>query len=170
QQNQDNQNIDLNYISPQRNTSHKLSSPHPQQHSVSPSLEETLAILRTIPPGNPREYKERESEPKQPKLQQYAGLKGVIERFHEIMTNVSTQSITLAMLTITNNVNNKPGEIGSPHTTHPEQEIRNPNTSQPKVQPPLITKPPELGQVKGKVVVPKQKTQQVNEHDTRSRT
>ncbi|KAA6381955.1 MAG: hypothetical protein EZS28_022516 [Streblomastix strix] len=85
QQDQDNQNIDLNYISPQRNTSHKLSSPHPQQHSISPSLEETLAILRTIPPGNPREYKERESEPKQPKLQQYAGLKGVIERFHEIM-------------------------------------------------------------------------------------
>ncbi|KAA6358019.1 MAG: hypothetical protein EZS28_046453, partial [Streblomastix strix] len=69
-----------------------------------------------------------------------------------------------------NRVNNKPGEIGSPHTSHPEQEVRNPNTSQPKVQPPLITKPPELGQVKGKVVVPKQKIQQVNEHDTRSKT
>ncbi|KAA6368721.1 MAG: hypothetical protein EZS28_035753, partial [Streblomastix strix] len=68
------------------------------------------------------------------------------------------------------NGNNKPGEIGSPHTTHPEQELRNPNTSQTKVQPPLINKPPELGQVKGKVVVLKQKTQQVNEHDTRSRT
>ncbi|KAA6384552.1 MAG: hypothetical protein EZS28_019923 [Streblomastix strix] len=67
-------------------------------------------------------------------------------------------------------VNNKPGEIGSPHTTHPEQELINSNTSQPKVQPPLITTPPELGQVKGKVVVLKQKTQQVNEHDTRSRT
>ncbi|KAA6363436.1 MAG: hypothetical protein EZS28_041038 [Streblomastix strix] len=53
QQDQDNQNIDLNYISPQHNTSHKLSSPHPQQHSASPSLEETLAILRTISPGNP---------------------------------------------------------------------------------------------------------------------
>ncbi|KAA6361972.1 MAG: hypothetical protein EZS28_042502 [Streblomastix strix] len=37
-------------------------------------------------------------------------------------------------------------------------------------QPPLITKPPELDQVKGKVVVPKQKIQQVNEHDTRSKT
>ncbi|KAA6388234.1 MAG: hypothetical protein EZS28_016242 [Streblomastix strix] len=85
-------------------------------------------------------------------------------------TKTIRQSITLAMKTITNNVNNKLGEIGSPHTTHPEQEIRNPNTSQPKVQPPLITKPPELGQVKGKVVVPKQKTQQVNEHDTRSRS
>ncbi|KAA6369380.1 MAG: hypothetical protein EZS28_035092, partial [Streblomastix strix] len=85
QQVQDNQNLDLNYISPQHNTSHKLSSPHPQQHSVSPSLEETLAILRTISPGNPREYKEKEPEPKQPKLQQYAGLLGVIERVHEIM-------------------------------------------------------------------------------------
>ncbi|KAA6374161.1 MAG: hypothetical protein EZS28_030308, partial [Streblomastix strix] len=67
-------------------------------------------------------------------------------------------------------VNNKPGEIGPPHKTHSEQELRNPNTSQPKGQRPLITTPPELGQVKGKVVVPKQKTQQVNEHDTRSRT
>ncbi|KAA6369155.1 MAG: hypothetical protein EZS28_035319, partial [Streblomastix strix] len=66
--------------------------------------------------------------------------------------------------------NNKPGEIGSPHTTHLEQELRNPNTLQPKVQPPLINIPPELGQVKGKVVVPKQKIQQVNEHDTRSKT
>ncbi|KAA6386639.1 MAG: hypothetical protein EZS28_017832 [Streblomastix strix] len=67
-------------------------------------------------------------------------------------------------------VNNKPGEIGSPHTTHPEQEIGNSNTAQPKVQPPLITKPPEFGQVKGKVVELKQKIQQPNEHDTRSRT
>ncbi|KAA6393983.1 MAG: hypothetical protein EZS28_010497 [Streblomastix strix] len=67
-------------------------------------------------------------------------------------------------------VNNKPGEIGSPHTTHPEQELRNSNTSHPKVQPLLITTPPELGQIKGKVVVLKQKTQQVNELDIRSRT
>ncbi|KAA6356709.1 MAG: hypothetical protein EZS28_047763 [Streblomastix strix] len=85
QDNQTNPNIDLNHISPQHKTSHKLSSPHPQQHSASPLLEETLSILRTISPGYPRGYKEKKSEPKQPKLQQYAGLMGVIERFHEIM-------------------------------------------------------------------------------------
>ncbi|KAA6371467.1 MAG: hypothetical protein EZS28_033007 [Streblomastix strix] len=83
--NQTNPNIDLNYISPQHNTSHKLSQPHPQQHSAQPSLEETLAILRTISPGDPRGYKEKEPELKQPKLQQYAGQMGIIERFHEIM-------------------------------------------------------------------------------------
>ncbi|KAA6379917.1 MAG: putative reverse transcriptase, partial [Streblomastix strix] len=85
QDNQTNPNTDLIHISPQHNISHKLSTPHPQQHSASPSLEETLAILRTISPGDPQGYKERESEPKQLKLQQYAGLMGVIERFHEIM-------------------------------------------------------------------------------------
>ncbi|KAA6364815.1 MAG: hypothetical protein EZS28_039657 [Streblomastix strix] len=85
QDNQINPNLDLNYISTQHITSHKLSSPHPQQHSASLSLEETLAILRTISPGDPRGYKEREPEPIQPKLQQYAGLMDVIERFHEIM-------------------------------------------------------------------------------------
>ncbi|KAA6384551.1 MAG: hypothetical protein EZS28_019922 [Streblomastix strix] len=53
QDNQTNPNIDLNHINPLHYTSHKLSSPHPQQHSASPSLEETLAILRTISPGNP---------------------------------------------------------------------------------------------------------------------
>ncbi|KAA6364246.1 MAG: hypothetical protein EZS28_040225, partial [Streblomastix strix] len=56
------------------------------------------------------------------------------------------------------------------HTTHSEQKLRNPNTSQPKGQPPLITTPPELGQVKVKVVVLKQKIQQPNEHETRSKT
>ncbi|KAA6360528.1 MAG: hypothetical protein EZS28_043947, partial [Streblomastix strix] len=49
-------------------------------------------------------------------------------------------------------------------------ESRNPNTSQPKGQPPLITTPPEVGYVKGKVVVLKQKIQQPNEHETRSKT
>ncbi|KAA6365346.1 MAG: hypothetical protein EZS28_039127, partial [Streblomastix strix] len=67
------------------NTPHKPSSPHPQQYSSQPPLEETLAILRTISPGDPRGYKEKELEPKQQKLQQYAGLMDVIERFHEIM-------------------------------------------------------------------------------------
>ncbi|KAA6372960.1 MAG: hypothetical protein EZS28_031514 [Streblomastix strix] len=66
-------------------------------------------------------------------------------------------------------VNNKPGEIGSPHTTHSEQELRNQNISLPKCQPPLIITPPELGQVKGKVVVPRQKMQPTNDHDTRSK-
>ncbi|KAA6383124.1 MAG: hypothetical protein EZS28_021351 [Streblomastix strix] len=85
QDNQANQNIDLNHISPQHNTSHKPSSPHPQQHSQSPSLEEALQILRTISPGDPRGYKEKEPDPKYPKFKQYAGLMGVIGRFHEIM-------------------------------------------------------------------------------------
>ncbi|KAA6398278.1 MAG: hypothetical protein EZS28_006198 [Streblomastix strix] len=85
QNTQANPNIDLNYISPQHNTPHKLSSPHSQQHSSSPSLEETLTLLRAVPLGNPRGYKEREPEPEKLKLQQYAGLMEVIERFHEIM-------------------------------------------------------------------------------------
>ncbi|KAA6371513.1 MAG: hypothetical protein EZS28_032957, partial [Streblomastix strix] len=68
------------------------------------------------------------------------------------------------------NGKNKPKEIGSSYTTHSEQELRNPNISLPKGQPPLITTPPELGQVKGKVVVPKQRTQPTNDHDTRSKT
>ncbi|KAA6395737.1 MAG: hypothetical protein EZS28_008739 [Streblomastix strix] len=62
--------------------------------------------------------------------------------------------------------NNKPREIGSPHTTHSEQELRNPNISLPKCQPPLITTLPELGQVKGKIVVPKRRIQPINDHDT----
>ncbi|KAA6393839.1 MAG: hypothetical protein EZS28_010629 [Streblomastix strix] len=70
---------------PEHNTLQKPSSPQSQQHSQSPSLEETLSVLRTISPGDPRGYKEKEPEPKQPKLQQYAGLMDVIERFHEIM-------------------------------------------------------------------------------------
>ncbi|KAA6341701.1 MAG: hypothetical protein EZS28_052438, partial [Streblomastix strix] len=68
------------------------------------------------------------------------------------------------------NGKNKPKEIGSPYTTHSEQELRNPNISLPKGQPPLITTPPELGQVKGKVVVPNQRIQPTNDHDTRSKT
>ncbi|KAA6381339.1 MAG: hypothetical protein EZS28_023131, partial [Streblomastix strix] len=85
QKTQANPNIDLNYISPQHNTPRKPSSPHLQQYQPSPSLEETLTILRTISPRYPRGYKEREPEPKQPKLQQYAVLMDVIEKFHEIM-------------------------------------------------------------------------------------
>ncbi|KAA6377866.1 MAG: hypothetical protein EZS28_026608 [Streblomastix strix] len=292
QNTQTNPNIDLNYISPKYNTSLNPSSSHLQQHSASPSLEDTLAILNSIPPRDPRGHKEKEPEPKQPKLQQHAGLMGVIEIFHEIMEPIieeekeetpkdngdndqSEHTIEPKLFTTGNDrlgkndsgtqlqttvngeanleinitktsaktpphninesdglggngcgtqlqaatndnghenhqaidntgnednneqvndnriggqqqlnnqesnnetrhqqdsVNDKPGEIGSPHTTHSEQELRNSNTSQPKGQPPLITKPPELGQVKEKVVVPKQKTQQVNEHDTRSRT
>ncbi|KAA6365688.1 MAG: hypothetical protein EZS28_038786, partial [Streblomastix strix] len=85
QNTQANPNIDLNYISPVHNTPHKPSSPHPQQHQTSPSLEETLALLRAVSPGDPRGYKERETEAKQQKLQQYAGIMEVIEKFHEIM-------------------------------------------------------------------------------------
>ncbi|KAA6363504.1 MAG: hypothetical protein EZS28_040970 [Streblomastix strix] len=76
---QTNSNVDLNYISPQHNTPHKSLSPYPQQHSPSPSLTETLAIIRTISPGDPRRYKQREPERKEPKVQQYAGLNDVVE-------------------------------------------------------------------------------------------
>ncbi|KAA6354760.1 MAG: hypothetical protein EZS28_049713, partial [Streblomastix strix] len=68
------------------------------------------------------------------------------------------------------NRNTKLRETGSSHTTHLEQELRSPNISQPKGQSPLITTPPELGQVKGKVIVPKQRMQPTNDHDTRSKT
>ncbi|KAA6327580.1 MAG: hypothetical protein EZS28_053806, partial [Streblomastix strix] len=88
QNTQVNPNIDQNYISPQHNTPHKSFSPHLQQYSPSPSLEETLSILRSISPGDPRGYKEKEPEPKQPKLQQYEGLMDAIERFHEIMKSI----------------------------------------------------------------------------------
>ncbi|KAA6322437.1 MAG: hypothetical protein EZS28_054437, partial [Streblomastix strix] len=67
-------------------------------------------------------------------------------------------------------LNNKSGEIESPHTTHSEQELVNPNISLPKGQPPLFSTPSELGQVKGKVVVLKQKIQQPNKHDTGNKT
>ncbi|KAA6364415.1 MAG: hypothetical protein EZS28_040057 [Streblomastix strix] len=77
--------MDFNYISPQLNTPHKSLSPHLQQHSPSSSFEEILAILRTISSGHPRGYKEKLTERKQQKLQQYAGLMDVVERFHEIM-------------------------------------------------------------------------------------
>ncbi|KAA6364585.1 MAG: hypothetical protein EZS28_039888, partial [Streblomastix strix] len=59
---------------------------------------------------------------------------------------------------------------GSLHTTHPQQELRNPNILQHKGQPPLITTPPELGQAKGKVVAHKQRMQPASNHDTRSKT
>ncbi|KAA6403420.1 MAG: hypothetical protein EZS28_001048 [Streblomastix strix] len=67
------------------NIPHKSLSRRPQQHSPSLILEETLAILRTISSKVPRGHKEKEPERKQPKLQQYAELIDVIERFHEIL-------------------------------------------------------------------------------------
>ncbi|KAA6361945.1 MAG: hypothetical protein EZS28_042529, partial [Streblomastix strix] len=68
------------------------------------------------------------------------------------------------------NRNTKLREAASLLTTLPEQELRNPNISQSKSQPPLITTSSELGQVQGKVVVPKQKLLPANDHDTRSKT
>ncbi|KAA6382028.1 MAG: hypothetical protein EZS28_022443, partial [Streblomastix strix] len=69
---QANPNIDQNYVSSQHNTPHKPSSSHPQQRSPSSPLEETLTLLRAVSPGDPRGYKEKEPEAKQPKLQKYA--------------------------------------------------------------------------------------------------
>ncbi|KAA6374005.1 MAG: hypothetical protein EZS28_030468 [Streblomastix strix] len=43
---------DYNYISLQHNTPLKSTSRHPQQHSPSHKLEETLAVLRAISPGD----------------------------------------------------------------------------------------------------------------------
>ncbi|KAA6386469.1 MAG: hypothetical protein EZS28_018002 [Streblomastix strix] len=60
----------------------------PQLHSQLPILEETLAIIRTISLGDLRRYKEREPERKQQKLQQYAGLTEIVEKFHEIMKQI----------------------------------------------------------------------------------
>ncbi|KAA6335845.1 MAG: hypothetical protein EZS28_052927, partial [Streblomastix strix] len=52
------------------------------------------------------------------------------------------------------NGNIKPRETGSSHTSYPEQKLRNPNISQTKGQPPLITAPPELDYFKGKLQYP----------------
>ncbi|KAA6384168.1 MAG: hypothetical protein EZS28_020303 [Streblomastix strix] len=68
------------------------------------------------------------------------------------------------------NDNTKQGEIGSYHTTHPEQVLRNLYILLPKSQTHLITTLLELSQVKGKVVVPKQRIQPTNDHNTRSKT
>ncbi|KAA6387809.1 MAG: hypothetical protein EZS28_016667 [Streblomastix strix] len=59
-------------------------------------------------------------------------------------------------------------ETGSLYTTHLEQELRNSNISQSECQPQLITTPPELGQISGKVFVPIQRIQPTNNHDTRT--
>ncbi|KAA6399343.1 MAG: hypothetical protein EZS28_005129 [Streblomastix strix] len=75
----------LNYIFTQHNTPRKSSSSHFQQYSRSPSLGETLAILKIISPVDPRGCKKREPDRKQPKLQQYVRLMDEVERFHEIM-------------------------------------------------------------------------------------
>ncbi|KAA6393039.1 MAG: hypothetical protein EZS28_011435 [Streblomastix strix] len=50
--------------------------------------EETLVMLRIISPGDSQRYKEKESERKQPKLQQYLGLIDVVVRFREIMKQI----------------------------------------------------------------------------------
>ncbi|KAA6383739.1 MAG: hypothetical protein EZS28_020737 [Streblomastix strix] len=51
---QTNLNIDLNCISPSNNTPHKSPSPQPLKYSPSPTLEETLAIIRLFSTGDPR--------------------------------------------------------------------------------------------------------------------
>ncbi|KAA6402178.1 MAG: hypothetical protein EZS28_002288 [Streblomastix strix] len=68
------------------------------------------------------------------------------------------------------NGNTQLKETGSSRIIHSEKELRNPITSQSKGQPPLVTTPPQLGQVKWKVVVLKQRIQQANDNDTRSKT
>ncbi|KAA6340051.1 MAG: hypothetical protein EZS28_052563 [Streblomastix strix] len=81
-----NLNIDYNHKSPQQST-----SLHFQQLSQQPTLDETLAILRTISSGDPRGYKEKELEQKQPKHQQYVGLMDVVEKSHEIMKSITEE-------------------------------------------------------------------------------
>ncbi|KAA6402963.1 MAG: hypothetical protein EZS28_001505 [Streblomastix strix] len=51
----------------------------------------TTTITNGKESRNPRGYKEKEPEPKQPKLQQYAGLMEVIERFHEIKKPINEE-------------------------------------------------------------------------------
>ncbi|KAA6381251.1 MAG: hypothetical protein EZS28_023220 [Streblomastix strix] len=60
-------------------------------------------------------------------------------------------------------------ETGSSQITLPEQELRNLSISQFKGQLPLIATTSELSQVKLKVVVPKQRMQLTDDHDTRSK-
>ncbi|KAA6355040.1 MAG: hypothetical protein EZS28_049433, partial [Streblomastix strix] len=132
QNTQANPNIDLNYISPLHNTPHKPSSPHPQQHSSQPPLEETLAILRTISPGDPRGYKEREPEPQQQKLQQYAGLMEQIERFHEIMKPTIDEEKKKPDSMLSGQYKHQPNKDGPlffypPKNYHPTQPIPNKN-------------------------------------------
>ncbi|KAA6382347.1 MAG: hypothetical protein EZS28_022127 [Streblomastix strix] len=67
------------------------------------------------------------------------------------------------------NGNTKLREMESSHTTHSEQELRNPNISQPKDHLSLIIIPPELGQVNGKVVGHKQRMLPTNDYDIRSK-
>ncbi|KAA6398751.1 MAG: hypothetical protein EZS28_005724 [Streblomastix strix] len=85
---QTNLNIDYNCISPQHNIPHIFNSSPLQQHVPSPTLDETLDILRTISIGDLRRHKEKEHEWKLSKLQQYAGLMDVVERIHEIMKHI----------------------------------------------------------------------------------
>ncbi|KAA6380465.1 MAG: hypothetical protein EZS28_024008 [Streblomastix strix] len=65
------------------NTSYMSISQCLQPHS--PILEYSEAILRTISSGDLRGHKEGESERKQTKFQQNAGLVEVFEKFHEIV-------------------------------------------------------------------------------------
>ncbi|KAA6397611.1 MAG: hypothetical protein EZS28_006862 [Streblomastix strix] len=68
------------------------------------------------------------------------------------------------------NGNTKIKVISSLQTTYFQQKLGNPNISYSKGQPPLITTPPESGLGKGKVVLPKHRIEQINDHDTRSKT
>ncbi|KAA6388045.1 MAG: hypothetical protein EZS28_016434 [Streblomastix strix] len=79
------QTINFNYISTQHNRPHKSLLLHSQQHSPSPTLDESLAVLRNISLRDSQEHKEKEPDQKEPSLQQYAGLMDVVERFHEII-------------------------------------------------------------------------------------
>ncbi|KAA6364809.1 MAG: hypothetical protein EZS28_039665, partial [Streblomastix strix] len=82
---QTNQNMDYNYIRPQHNTPHMFISQITQLHSQSPSLEETIVMLRSISLGEKLGNKEKEIELRLPKLQQQAGLIDVVINFHQIM-------------------------------------------------------------------------------------
>ncbi|KAA6354129.1 MAG: hypothetical protein EZS28_050344, partial [Streblomastix strix] len=91
-------------------------------------------------------------------------------------TKTIRQSITLAMNKITSMQIVIETEDNNNKTTKNPRMKTNMNKKQNlKIieilnQPPLITTLLELGQVKGKVVVPKQRIQPTNDHDTRSKT
>ncbi|KAA6394351.1 MAG: hypothetical protein EZS28_010123 [Streblomastix strix] len=128
---QKNHSKDINFISPQHNTPHKSLYPHAQQHSSSLTMKETLAILGTISPGDPRGHKEKEPEQKQPKLQQHAGQMNVVERYHEIMKQIIEEEKKKPKIMFPGLYKEYPNKDG-PSFFHPPQNYRPTPIPRPK--------------------------------------